>query len=240
MKTKYIIRIIFILLIPFLTSAQERDPVDITAMAVINRYIDAIGGKEKFENVKDRTTVIKGTTMGKEINIVVQQKFPNKLKQEINTREISQVMYFDGENGLMLIGENKTEIKGKELERLKIDATMQLLRNPESYGVKMELMGNETIDSVDCFKIKMTLPSGIRWFQYYDADSGLKVKELKEIQTEQGLFEQETSFSDYKDVDGLKFPFKMKQSFGMQKIDMTVQSIKLNSVIEDSVFTLPE
>jgi outer membrane lipoprotein-sorting protein len=240
MKTKYIIRIILILLIPFLTSAQERDPVDITAMAVINRYIDAIGGKEKFENVKDRMTVIQGTTMGKEIKIVVQQKFPNKLKQEINPGEISQVMYFDGENGLMLTGENKTEIKGKELERLKIDATMQLLLNPESYGVKMELMRNETIDSVDCFKIKMTLPSGIRWFQYYDAGSGLKVKEIKEIQTEQGLFEQETSFSDYREVEGLKFPFKMNQSFGMQKIDMTVQSVKLNTGIDDSVFTLPE
>ena len=140
----------------------------------------------------------------------------------------------------MILGEEKIKIEGKELERLKMDATMHLLLDPENYGVKSELMGTELVDSVNCHKIKFTLPSGIRWFQYYATESGLKVKEVKEIQTKQGLFEQETYFSDYREVDGLMFPFTLKQFFGIQEIDLQVTSIEINSGLEDAVFEIAE
>jgi len=218
----------------------ETDPVNITAQAVINRYIAAIGGVDNFTNITDRTTILHGTAMGQNISIIIKQKAPNMLYQELKVGEMTQKMYFDGTNGLMVIGENKTKIKGKELERLKTDATIHLLLEPEKYGVKTELAGQDSVDSVECYKVRMTLPSGIRWFQYYDTNSGLRVKEVKEIQTEQGLFEQETLYSDYRKVDGVKFPFTINQSLGIQQIDLEVSSIKLNEGIEDSVFVLPE
>ena len=51
---------------------------------------------------------------------------------------------------------------------------------------------------------------------------------------------QETFYSDYKEVDGLKFPFKIIQSFGMQTIEMNVSSVKLNEGLKDSIFEIPE
>ena len=140
---------------------------------------------------------------------------------------------------MIIMGNEKTEIEKKELERLMMDATMQLLLNPDSFGVASEYLGEEFIDSVDCYTIKLVLPSGIRWFQYYDVETGLKFKETKEIQTKQGLFEQETYFSDYREVKGLKFPFTIKQHLGLQEIDLTVVSIEINTGLADSVFTLP-
>jgi hypothetical protein len=101
-------------------------------------------------------------------------------------------------------------------------------------------MGIEFLDSIDYYTIRLVLPSGIRWFQYYAVDTGLKVKEIKEIQTQQGLFEQETYFSDYREVSGLKFPFTIKQYFGIQEIDLTVTKIEINAGLEDQVFEIPE
>ena len=49
---------------------------------------------------------------------------------------------------------------------------------------------------------------------------------------------QETYYSDYRDVDGLKFPFKLKQIFGLQSIDLTVISIKINQGLEDIIFEI--
>jgi len=218
----------------------ETDPVNITPRAVINRYIFAIGGIEKFESVMDRTTVMTGTAMGQPIEILVMQKFPDKFLQELQAGEVRQLLFYNNGKATMMLGEEKIDIEGKELERLKMDATMHLLLDPESYGVKSELMGTELVDSVNCHKIKFTLPSGIRWFQYYDIESGLKVKEVKEIQTKQGLFEQETYFSDYREVEGLKFPFTLKQHFGIQEIDLSVTSIEINSGLDDSIFQIPE
>jgi len=50
------------------------------------------------------------------------------------------------------------------------------------------------------------------------------------------LFEQETYFSDYREVKGLKFPFTIKQYLGLQEIELTVTSIEINTGLDDSVF----
>ena len=86
----------------------------------------------------------------------------------------------------------------------------------------------------------MVLPSGLRWQQYYSIETGLKIKEIKELHTEQGLFEQESFYSDYRNVDELKFPFKIVQNMGMQKLELNVSSIKLNTGISDETFEIPE
>lgn len=221
-------------------TTTETDPVNITAQGVINKYIYAIGGIDKFKSVMDRTTVMTGTAMSQPIEIVVMQKYPDKLFQELRAGEVKQLLYYSNGKGAMIIGTEKTEIEKKELERLMMDATMHLLLNPDSFGVKSEYLGIECIDSVDCYAIKLTLPSGIRWFQYYSMQNDLKFKETKEIQTKQGLFEQETYFSDYREVSGLKFPFAIKQYFGLQEIELTATSIEINTGLNDSIFDLPE
>lgn len=242
MNYRILIPVLFILASITLFSQEqtstETDPVNITAQGVINKYIYAIGGIDKFKSVMDRTTEMTGTAMNQPISIIVKQKYPDKLFQELKAGEVTQLLYYSNGKGTMVIGTEKTEIDKKELERLMMDATMQLLLNPESFGVKTEFLGIECVDSVDCYAIKLTLPSGIRWFQYYSMETDLKFKETKEIQTKQGLFEQETYFSDYRDVDGLKFPFAIKQHIGLQEIELTVTSIEINTGLDDSVFEM--
>jgi hypothetical protein len=245
MKIKNIILFFTFISIAGISYAQnqdslETDPVNISAMAVINRYLYAIGGKEAFENVKDRTTVMTGTAMEQPINIIIKQKYPDMLFQELQAGEVKQFLYYKGGKGTMILGDEKINLEERELERLMMDATMHMLLSPDSFGVKSDLMGIECLDSIDCYTIRLVLPSGIRWFQYYAVDTGLKVKEIKEIQTRQGLFEQETYFSDYREVSGLKFPFTIKQYFGIQEIDLTVTTIEINIGLEDQVFRIPE
>ena len=243
MKYKKIILLSLIMsfsgiLLPQEEVTTETDPVNITAMAVINKYIYAIGGIDRFKSVMDRTTVMSGTAMGQPIDITIKQKYPDKLFQELRAGEVTQLLYYSGGKGMIVLGNEKTEIEKKELERLMMDATMQLLLNPDSFGVKAEYVGVECIDSTDCYTLKLTLPSGIRWFQYYSTENDLKFKETKEIQTKQGLFEQETYFSDYREVKGLKFPFTIKQYLGLQELDLNVTSIEINTGMDDSIFEL--
>jgi len=225
---------------PQVQDSSEPDPVNITAMAIINKYLYSIGGIDQFKSVIDRTTVMTGFAMNQPIDIVVLQKYPDKLFQELRVGEVKQLICYNNGKGTLKIGHEITEIESKELERLKIDATMQFLLDPESYGLKTEVLPNEIVDSTDCFKIKFVLPSGIRWFQYYSVETGLKIKESKEIQTKQGLFEQESYFSDYREVKGLKYPFKIVQYLGLQEIELTVTSIEINTGLDDKVFDVSD
>lgn len=230
----------FQMLFPQGLGNTETDPVNITAMAIIQKYLFAIGGIDNFKSVMDRTTVMSGVAMNQPIDIVMMQKYPDKFYQELQVGEVNQIIYYADGKGMLKIGDEETKIENRELERLKIDATMQFLLDPESYGVKTEVLPNEMVDSTDCYKIKFVLPSGIRWYQYYSVNTALKIKEIKEIQTSQGLFEQETYYSDYRDVQRLKYPFKIKQFLGLQEIDLTVTSIKVNTGLDDKIFELPD
>jgi len=225
---------------PETNAAIQQVPEGLTANDVINNYLEAIGGREKFSNVEDRTTIMRGQIMGQNLSIVMKQKAPNKLKQSIRSGEMKQTILFDGTKGVMIRGDEKTDLDNKELEKLKLEALMNFLLDPEAHGVLLELKGIEIVDSILCYKIVLITEEGTNWMQFYATSSGLKVKEIKEVETSQGSFQQETFYSDYKEIEGLKFPFKIKQTFGVQTIEMNISSVKLNEGLEDSIFEIPE
>lgn len=212
---------------------------DEKALEIIDKYLEAIGGRENLAAVEDRTTIMRGEMMGQPLTIVSKQKAPDKMKQEMKTGEFKVNVFFDGERGVMLMNDQRMEIKDKELEKLKAEATMNLLLDPAASNVTFKYEGKETVDGKELEKIVMTLPSGLRWFQYYDPETGLKIKEEKEMQTQQGLFQQVTIYSDYREVDGLMFPFKLSQEVAAQKFEMEVSSVTLNKGLEDKDFAIP-
>ena len=218
------------------TSFKEQ----ITAKSVIDKYFEAIGGKELYSKVKDRVIYFSGTSLGQNISVTIMQKTPHKFFQEVVAGETHQKKYYDGKNGALILGDNEIDIDGTELESLQIDASMDFLLNPQKYNVKVEFGGKEMCDSVECKKLKMILPSGNIWFQYFDSLTDLRKKETKVIQTPTGNYDQTTYYSNYKNVDGLNFPFKIKQILGAQITVLNVDSIKINTGLPDSIFTIPE
>lgn len=222
------------------SSEIKQIPAGLSVNDVINNYLQAIGGKERFSKVEDRTTIMHAEISGQNLSIVIIQKAPNKLKQNISSGEMKQTILFDGKKGVLIVGDKKTEFDNKKLEKLKLEAAMDFLLAPQDYGISIELKGIEFVDSVLCYKIILITEEGSNWVQFYEIDSGLKIKEVKDVETPQGNFQQETFYSDYKEVEGLKFPFRIKQSFGIQTIEMIVSSIKLNDGLEDSIFEIPD
>lgn len=222
------------------TKQENSIPEGLTALDVINRYVEATGGTENYLDVKDRTTIIKGKMMSREFSVTIQQKAPDKLRQEIQAGPATQTFIFDGTKAVMIMGDNITPISGNELDQTKIEAQMNFLLDPEAYRVTPELIGTEMIDSVQCYKISMTSDTSTTWLQYYDVDSGLKVKEIRDVATTQGKLKQESVYSDYKEANGILYPFKIKQTMGMQTAEMNVVSIEVNTGFEDKVFEIEE
>jgi hypothetical protein len=138
----------------------------------------------------------------------------------------------------MQAGGQQTKITGDELEKLKYQASMNLLLKLDSLRIRLKLDGVEKVNGKDAYKIDMIFPSGAAWGQYFDSGTGLKVKETKEIKTAQGNFTQEILYGDYRTVNGVKFPFSIKQSVGPQNMEFKVDSIQINTGIPDSAFEI--
>ncbi len=216
--------------------SAKKIPAGITAMSVLNSYIKAIGGEKKLLAVKDRKTVMKGKIQRFDFTLTIIQKAPNKYHSLMDAGVMKQTQVFDGTKGNTSAGGQSRAMTPKQIQNMKISAMLFSVFAYKKDDVKKKLTGMEKINGKDTYKLALTFPSGKKVTQYYNVDNGLRVKEMTSLKTPRGSFLQTTEYSNYKEVDGIKYPFKISQQMGPQNITMTVTSVEVNKGVKDSIF----
>lgn len=210
-------------------------PSNLTGMDVISKYVEAIGGKEKLMKMNDVTTQMGMEMQGMKIEIVSQQKAPNKMSVETKVGgNVMSTQVCNGAKAMVKSPRGNMELTGPQLEEMLAQSTLNAELYLEKNGIKAELKGADEVDGNPAWKVQMTFPSGKNTVDFYDQKSGLKVKSV----AQQGPTSVTTNYSDYRLVEGVLFPFKLKQSAGPQSFDIVVSSVEVNKGIEDSVFDL--
>ncbi len=74
---------------------------------------------------------------------------------------------------------------------------------------------------------------------HFDAESGLLVHRDVTRRTPQGSVRSEVHFSDWREVDGVKCPFRMTHSMPNIRFVITLEDIKHNVPVEETVFQRP-
>ena len=72
--------------------------------------------------------------------------------------------------------------------------------------------------------------------EYYDVESGLKVKTAATVEGPQGQIQQITEINDYRVIDGLKVAFEMKQTVMNMATSTTLTSVEINKPIDEAIF----
>lgn len=215
----------------------KKIPDGVTVDKVLEKYVEVIGGKTNVEKVKDRTMKLKGSAQGMDVVVEISQKYPNKIYQTVDVGggvfKMSTV--FDGAKGKMIQMGQSQDITGDALEDLKGNA-MDGMLDYSKYGYKTELAAVENINGKDAYKVILTSESGRKSTQYYSVETGFMIRTINQISTPQGEATQTTDMDDYREVEGMKYPFKITQSFGPQSIELNVNSIEINKNLPDGMF----
>ncbi len=129
-----------------------------------------------------------------------------------------------------------------DLKSLVVDADIDgPLVDYKEKGHKPELVGHDSMEGTDCFKIKLSMKNGDVRYYYLDADSFLELK--VEIQTtiRGALQESELYFGDYEQVNGIYYPFTVEQAQkgSASRAQISVQKIEQNIPLEDAHFSMP-
>jgi len=208
----------------------------VTAESVIEKYIEAIGGRQKLSGIEDKTMKLKGTAQGTDLSLTIIQKAPDKLFQELDFSVEKQTTKFDGEKGKVEGMGQVQLLEGDKLEEMKYQSKFNPFLDYAGNGVILELKGIESIEGKDAYRMVLTVSNGKKFTHYYEVETGYKLREISKLTTPQGSFTQTIDMDDYKEVDGVKFPFKLIQKMGPRSIELVVESIELNSGLDDSVF----
>ena len=221
---------------PVKEEASKAIPAGVTAETVIEKYIDAIGGKEQLEKVKDVTIEASTSMNGMDIKQKTYKKAPNKYAMIMSMNgNVMMQQAFNGERGIMKGFQGEQEIIGEDLENLKVDATLHAELNYAELGVQLTLEAIEAVEGKDAYKVKVVNPSGQTTYDYFDMESGLRIQSKQTIIAPQGEFTQMQSYSDYQEIDGVKFPFLIKIS-GVQNMELKIESISINTDLSDDLF----
>jgi len=210
----------------------------ITPEIIIDKYINAIGDRERLSAITDKTMKLEGIVDGMNVELTMIQKTPNKLFQELNFTVGKQTTIFNGEKGKIEGMGQVLILEGEKLEELKNQAIVNPFLYYKENKVKLELVGMENINGIPAYKIITTSTNDKKTSHYYDKESNLKIREVSSVTSPKGTFSQIIDMSDYREIDGIRFPHKLIQDMGPRAIELNVTSIEVNSGIDDSIFEI--
>ncbi|HEX5170498.1 MAG TPA: pitrilysin family protein [Cyclobacteriaceae bacterium] len=214
-------------------------PPGLTAEKVIGNYINALGGVEKIRAIKTVKASSKASVPGAELVINSAQKAPNKAVVEIAANgTVFQKVVSDGQDISITQMGQKAPMDDATKEETIFDAYIVPELFFKEKGVKVNLVSVEKVDGKDAFMLEYVYPSGNKASVYFDAGSSLKVQTMRTMDTPQGKATQTISYQDYKEVNGVKFPYTVVQSFGPQNLKAEVTSLEVNVPLEDALFTV--
>ena len=216
------------------------DSLQIEPTEILLNYVNAIGGKENLLKIKDKTVMLTGDANGITVSLSVFQKAPGKFLRILNMGTVEQKIVYDGNEAAIYFMGRMEKLSGYGLKIIKAKSGIHFPVDYKNSGIKPEFAGVEFVNGRKVYKIKLTGNGLENWYQYFDADTWLKVKEEITVKTAKGSFKEITGFSDYRKVNNVKFPFEITQSYGMLKINFRVERIKINSGLEDGLFKINE
>ena len=214
-----------------------------TVDQILDKYVQAIGGKAAIEKINSR--VEKGTfdipAMGMSAPIEIYSKTPNKTVFIVNIPGFGVVQ--EGYNGTVAWAQDPTsglrEKAGEELAQMKLSSELHRDIKLKSLYPKMELLGKEKVGGRDAYVIQATPAETSPQKMYFDTETGLLVRMDSEAVGPMGKLSISTTLEDYKEVDGVKIPFTVRQDSSAISFTIKLTEVKQNVPIEDAKFNKP-
>ena len=117
------------------------------------------------------------------------------------------------------------------------------LVNSKAKGVKVEVVGKLPWQSSQVYKLKVTFGDGAVSYLYLDAKTFLLVRTVTPVYVPQlnKDVDLETIYKDFRDVDGVKFPFVEEASAPEtgSKSTTTWKTIEVNKPLDPAAFKAP-
>jgi len=217
-----------------------------TVDEIIARNVEALGGMDKLQSVKTLRSTATLKMGSFQAAVEAENKRPDKVRQEFILQGLAQVSAYDGKTGWQVNpfqGRKDPELlSADDTKGLQVDADIDgPLVNYKQKGSVAELVGRDSVEGTDCYKIKLTLKNGDVRYYYLDAESYMVIKLETQTIIRGSLQERETYYGDYEKVEGIYYPFTSEsgQKDQPDRVQVTLDKIEVNVPLDDSRFAVP-
>ncbi|HTA70130.1 MAG TPA: photosynthetic reaction center cytochrome c subunit family protein [Bryobacteraceae bacterium] len=246
----------------------QQAPGQPTADQILDKYIQAVGGAQKLAGLT--SYVAHGTSVGfggfgggGQVQIFA--KAPDQRSTIIEFKDApdrgDSIRTFNGRAGWIktpLAVLKEYQISGGDLDGFRLDAQLafpgqikQILKNwrvslpatiedlpgPSSQTSQQPEL---TLGSHDVQVVQGDRPNGVVATLYFDAKSGLLLRELRYSRSPIGRVPTQIDYSDYRDVNGIKMPHRLTFAWLDGRDSIEIKDVQVNVPISDAKFGTPE
>jgi outer membrane lipoprotein-sorting protein len=214
---------------------------------ILDQHFAAQGGRDKLAAVQSAKITLRQQAGGQEVPLTMYWKRPNKMRMEITYQGMVGIQAYDGASAWQVMPFlGKTDPEGMTGDDLKaVEEQADLIEGPlfnwKEKGNTVELLGKESVEGTEAWKLRLTSKSGDVTYYYFDVESMLQIRaEGKRKRGDQEI-EFESSLGDYKEVGGLVFAHSIEQrpKGAPAGATYTIDKIELDVPIDDAVFAMP-
>lgn len=213
---------------------------------ILENYFE-VAGTDKVKELKTLQMTGKMIQMGaQEFPFLLMQKRPKKIRIESEVQGNKMIQAYNGKTGWMIApwtgslapqDMNDEQVKGLD-EQADFEGE---LYNWEEKGHKLELLGTEDMEGTETYKLKLTKKEGDEQMFFIDAEAFVVLKVASKRKVRDQEVEMETYLSNYKQVDGMAFPFNIDNKMKGQVVNqIVVDKIEFDVDLDDKLFEKPE
>ncbi len=196
---------------------------------IFNDYIKAIGGEEAVKDIESVYMIAQAELQGQKMDLETKVTSSGKSSTVVSMAgNVMQKQIFNGATGFVAAQGQKIPFTEEQVTAAKAEAHPF----PEMMAKNATVAGIEDVDGEEAYAVKMDENTT----NYYSKESGLKIKQVKTMKQGPQTMTIPITYSDYREVEGVKFPFGLSQSMGPMTLDFQVSEILVNENITDADF----
>lgn len=217
-----------------------------TASQILDKYIEAAGGAQRLAGLTSfiatgASSGYEGLGGGGEFQIFA--KAPDQRTTLIKFKDHpdrgDSARTYNGRTGWMktprgLFGEY--ELTGSELDGARLDAQLSFPGQIKQVLTNLRSGFPDSINGHDVNVVQGTGPHGLLATLYFDKQSGLLVRLVRYSRSPIGRVPTQVDYSDYRDVNGIKFPFQYTFAWLDGRDSFKVTEVKTNVPIDAGKF----
>lgn len=209
-----------------------------TADDVIDKYINALGGKEKLLSLNSVRMQGNINIQGTDVSLTITKLNNVGIRTDIEVMGTSNYQIVTAAKGVSFMPVQgmsaPTDMTDDQFKASQVQLDIQSpLLNYKDKGNKVELLGTEKIDGEDNYKLKITYKNGLVSL-YFIGSKNNRINKTSGKRTINGEeMDVETTYSNYKQTpDGFWFAYTTSSMQGETNFD----KIEANIKVDESIF----
>ena len=245
MKKIIILFLLIVISLPLTFAQLDDETNDDTVNDILTLYFQTIG---QDNLLKTNTYVTKGKILQSqfEIPFTAYNKRPMDYCLEAEFQGMKIVTGFDGTTGWvinpMMGSSDPQPMTAEQVERTKLQADYDgMFYNYKEKGYTIEFIDKDAVDDIEVYVLKLTTPTDDIITSYIDTENNVLIKTSSTMMIQDVETTFDTYYSNYKFVNEILTPFSIETKVnGQTATNITVDEIKYNVDIPDSIFVMPE